>query len=126
MYQSDEVNLQSRSFQQIEVRVGDDDPGTTYSSIQAANEFCSAFRNKGESMKYYDFKCPNIGLMGKYITISSTFSGGTDANWDFLMAAEVELFGNFLYLSKTQRIYNSLHLIGVILIMMSLFSRLSK
>ena len=96
MYQHDQPVHQGRGFQQIEVRVGDEDPGSAYASIQAANEFCSAFRNKGESMKYYDFKCPNKGLMGKYITISSTFSG-TNANkdYDFLMAAEVELFGNF-------------------------------
>ena len=103
-YQHENADFQSRSFQQIEVRVGDEDPGSTYNSIQAANEFCSAFRNKGESMKYYDFKCPNKGLMGKYVTISSTFSGNTDRNWDFLMAAEVELFGNFSYLRMTQRI----------------------
>ena len=106
MYQHDQPIHQSRAFQQIEVRVGDEDPGATYASIQAANDFCSAFRNKGESMKYYDFKCPNKGLMGKYITISSTFSG-TNANkdYDFLMAAEVELFGNFSYLSMTQRAF---------------------
>ena len=106
MYQHEQAVHQGRAFQQIEVRVGNEDPGATYASIQAANDFCSAFRNKGESMKYYDFKCPNKGLRGKYITISSTFSGtNKDGNLDFLMAAEVELFGNFSYLIKTQRIY---------------------
>ena len=47
-------------------------------------------------MKYYEFKCPNKGLMGKYITVSST-SNWRDGNWDFFSAAEIELFGKLLY-----------------------------
>ena len=48
-------------------------------------------------MKYYEFKCPNKGLMGKYITLSST-SNWRDGNWDFFSAAEIELFGKLSYL----------------------------
>ena len=46
-------------------------------------------------MKYYDFKCPKNGLLGKYITLTSTSNGNRDAHYDYFTAAEVELFGNY-------------------------------
>ena len=79
--------------------MGENDPGSTHDSIKAANSFCSAFRSKGRAMKYYDFKCPKNGLMGKYITITSS-QHPTHAAYDFFSAAEIELFGKILNLNQ--------------------------
>ena len=82
----------SRSFQRIEVRIGDEDPGSTHTTIVSKNKICSTFLNKGENMKYYDFTCPSSGIKGKYVTITSN-SNGAHATYDIFSAAEVELFG---------------------------------
>jgi hypothetical protein len=84
-----------RSFQLIEVRVGEEDPGDSFTSITGKNTRCSTFWNRGESMKYYDFKCPTPGIKGKYVTITSARSThNTNPAYDILSAAEVEIFGN--------------------------------
>ena len=82
-----------RYFQNIEVRVGEDNPGASYDSIKGSNTRCSMFWNRGESMKYYDFKCPTPGIKGKYVTITSTRVHGVEQSKDLLSAAEVEIFG---------------------------------
>ena len=93
-----------RQFQRVEVRVGDDDPGTEYSSIKDRNTFCSSFLDKGKQMKYYDFECSKYGLKGRYITLTSSLSSNKKERWDVFSAAEVELFGKICLISFTPNI----------------------
>ena len=93
-----------RQFQRVEVRVGDDDPGTEYSSIKDRNTFCASFLDKGKQMKYYDFECSKYGLKGKYITLTSSLASNQKERYDVFSAAEVELFGKFCLISFTPNI----------------------
>ena len=93
-----------RQFQRVQVRVGDDDPGTEYSSIKDRNTFCASFLDKGKQMKYYDFECSKYGLKGRYITLTSSLSSNQKERWDVFSAAEVELFGKPCLISFTPNI----------------------
>ena len=86
-----------RFFQRVQVRVGEEDPAGDINNIVTKNEVCDSFWQYGEDLKYYDFNCPNPGIKGKYITVSSSKMGGLTVN-DRLSGAEVELFGKLCIL----------------------------
>ena len=86
-----------RFFQRVQVRVGDEDPAGDINNVVSKNEVCDNFWQYGEELKYYDFNCPSPGIKGKYITVSSSKTGGLTAN-DRLSGAEVEIFGTLCIL----------------------------